>query len=378
MEYVILTRKEKLMDGKVAMVCNTPYQILTAINMLVNKVEDISHVDLFVIDCFSNSKNTIANLIKSKLFDNIIVCKPKTVKANKFRTFFDLCNTSKLLNRYEFSDTNFLKYKYKTLFVGDGNELGICIHKINRCEIIAFDDGAISYVGNCFQDNIGILYRVVGRLLKIGVFSYKINKIYVNCKEACNSKIETIEQLPLINNENCLIKYANEIFGFGIDSKLKNYRYILLDQVLSEKKGFNGKELNILYDENLVLREKGIVRKHPRKENINIDSNKIACDTVKNMWELETMRNISPNNVLIGAGSTAQITPKMISNKEPYIIFTYLLFFEKNEEFFQIAKMITNMYEDKTKIFIPKNLEEFNNIINLLEQINCNCSEPMS
>lgn len=357
------------MEIKDAIVCNTPYQILNALNMVINKVENIRNVDLFIIDCFSNSKSIITNLKNSGLFDNVIICTPKKVQGNKIKTFLELCNVRKLIKRYEFSDTSFLNEKYKTLFVGDGNELGVCIYNLNKCQVIAYDDGAISYMGNCFYDTIGRLYSVIGRLSRVGVFSYDINKIYVNCKESCNSTIGIIEQLPLINKDNVMIKYANKIFNFNTNSGISNYKYILLDQVLSEKRGFNGKEINILYDNNKTLCEKGIVRKHPRKGNLIIDSSKIASDNINNMWELESMNNMNSNNVLIGAGSTAQITPKMICKKEPYIIFTYLLFFDSNIEFQKIAEMTIDIYKDKTKIFIPKTLEEFNNIINSLEQI---------
>lgn len=355
------------MNNKTAIVCNTPYQIFNAINIVVNNIEGVTDADIFVIDCFSRSDVIVNKLIDVGIFNKVIVCKPKKIISNKFRTCIELCLAKKLFDRYMFSDLSFLENKYDDLFIGDSNELGIALYNMNKCKTIAFDDGVMSYSGNCFLDTPSWWYKKMGRLLHIGTYSYKIDSIYVNCKECCKSTVGPIKQLPILNEKNQAVKYVFDVFGYDKESKIDKYKYILLDQVLTERPGFNGKELDVLFEGNDILCEKGIIRKHPRKSNIEFD--KISCDLINNMWELECFNKINEDSILIGAASTAQINPKIIAGKEPFIIFTYLLFFEANREFENAVEMTIKMYKDKDKIFVPKNLEEFKKIIDEFEGI---------
>ena len=49
-------------------------------------------------------------------------------------------------------------------------------------------------------------------------------------------------------------------------------------------------------------------------------------DTVNNMWELECINTITDKHILVSFFSTVQFSPKMIANKQPYVIFLYKLF----------------------------------------------------
>ena len=65
------------------------------------------------------------------------------------------------------------------------------------------------------------------------------------------------------------------------------------------------------------------------------------------------------------------LTPKLIAGKEPYLIFLYKILLEKkcilytdNEK---MINKVRELYIDKTKIFVPENMKELQNIIKLLK-----------
>ena len=72
--------------------------------------------------------------------------------------------------------------------------------------------------------------------------------------------------------------------------------------------------------------------------------------------------------MLIGNSSTAQITPKLVFDLEPMIIFTFKLYHNMYSKkvtlrLIDLLNNITNCYSDKTKVIIVDSLEELENII---------------
>ena len=95
-----------------------------------------------------------------------------------------------------------------------------------------------------------------------------------------------------------------------------------------------------------------IVRNHPR------ETRELKCDN-----------DINDDKVLIAFCSTAQITPKMLYDKEPYLVFLYRLFdCDWIEDYDRLVEQVRNSYRNKKKVFLPSTLDELvNTLNNLLE-----------
>lgn len=80
-------------------------------------------------------------------------------------------------------------------------------------------------------------------------------------------------------------------------------------------------------------------------------------------WELN-IKIIKNSNILISVFSTASVTPKILSDKEPTIIFLFRILypyeFFKAEEFFERVK---NSYRNKNKVLAPKSIDELSKIL---------------
>ena len=87
-------------------------------------------------------------------------------------------------------------------------------------------------------------------------------------------------------------------------------------------------------------------------------------DDGKNMWEMECLNSIRDDHILISCCSTAQLTPKIVGGKEPYIFFLHRFLLDDESAIKKgLENMIENLtalYSDKSKILIPNSVEEFN------------------
>ncbi len=73
------------------------------------------------------------------------------------------------------------------------------------------------------------------------------------------------------------------------------------------------------------LADNVVVRMHPRQKD-GFKNFKYELDATNNMWELMCSQEITDDNVLIGECSTAQFTPFIIANKQPWLIFLFKIY----------------------------------------------------
>lgn len=348
-----------------AIVCNTPFQLLNAINIVANNVESGKY-DLYLYGEFRNSESILSNVLKSNLFNKVFfIKKNNNVKNSKLRTFVKLVRPSYILKDFIYEDDSFknLKSYYSRVFVGDGNLIGVYLLKKNpTAELIMFDDGIATNVGNALFDTIGPFYKKIGRLFRLGVYYFNVSKLYVTNKDFCKSTItDNILQLPFLTPANFATKIAKDVFSYNSNTQLNLYKNVYLGQPLEEKQGFNGNKPLFFKNQIPQFNENLLVRLHPR-QNSN-EFNNECVDNVNNMWELECMNSISDDHVLIGFCSTAHLMPKLLCDKEPYIIFLYELFLnDKNTKEYEndcsVVETVKELYRRKEKVLVPKTVQE--------------------
>ena len=128
--------------------------------------------------------------------------------------------------------------------------------------------------------------------------------------------------------------------------------------------GLNPEELLI----SSGLQDASLIRVHPRS---TAEYSMINIDYGDNIWELECIFTIKDNHVLISDFSMAQINPKIIADKEPFIIFAYKLFYKnltesENNIYKHQIEIAKRAYHNNNKIYTPDDVNEFKCIINKL------------
>ena len=352
---------------KIAIICATPYQTFNALNLIINEFSDSNNeIDLYYRNFNKVSESILANIKKENLVGHIyeydIVEKGFNFKY-LYNVLVQVISTKKYLELL-LKTKKTLNNKYDLITITSGTEFEIAFTKFYyKASTIAYDDGLGSYVGDIIHhQNLNFFWKIVRNTKHIHPIC-----LYINNKEFCSSTISNIyiqfPQYPFKDKKKN--KIINNIFNYSNELKPNN-RIIYLTQPLTEiRKNY---DKNNQIEKIIFKNSKNItIRAHPRDKIKRINQNINISKT--NLWELVCANEVNKNHILISYCSTAQIIPKIMFNKEPYLIFLYKLIYEElsNElkiKFNSIVNKVINAYSEKNKIIIPENQQELIKIIN--------------
>ena len=358
----------------IAIVCFSKYQLMNIINY-VNKYDiENNKIDLFIYHKVLTD-NELYKLKELHLFTNIILYKDSDncfiLKKILFR-IKGIINPLFLIKQLLFNkaDIDIISERYDECIFSFQFMLSIAIcFMTNKNNIYMIEDGAVSYFSYNIEDRFltNLFYSVLGhKLTKI-----KPTKLYVNNRSLVIDEVSTcfdeVLELDLIGEK--LFNTFCYLFNCDKDSldDYKDYKIIYFNQ----PNDFKIKNYAIIEDSICSILKKyksSLYRLHPRTKRIisNIDS--VDIDKSISMWDLSS-KSISNDIILISSFSTALFTPKLLFNKEPYLIFIFCLY----DNFFKNKNIINNLYKfidrfknsycDKNKLCIIHDINELNSII---------------
>lgn len=236
-----------------------------------------------------------------------------------------------------------------------------------NCRIILYEDGIGSYLPNgydVFSERIK-LYKVLGKKFP----EFRPSLLYLNNPECSLSEYRNV--IAKIDPSKTNKTNLQDMFQYKQDETYKLNNIIYLSQPPTKK--FSAAD-NIRV-ENVLKRYNDAIlcRLHPNEK----DNSKgfEHLDTTMNMWELVCEYEISNNHVLIGIESTAQLTPKLLFDKEPWLVFTYKLYSNSQvadqfDSLNSVMKILQEKYRNKDKILIPETIDELDKVISNLVRSN--------
>ena len=357
---------------KIAWICETPYQLLNFLNYAWCRVNSEDEIDVYIANQFKDSIE-IQNRIKEEhLCKNIYSYLPP-VNRNFFSRLYHLIvapevQMKKMLTNLE--DISQLSYdvlfiSYNTLFAR------LFYLTVSSKHVYYFDDGSGSYHGDISKFSWRVL--IPSLFLGRNLYKMKAEALFVNNPPFCkNEHIKDIRAFPPLKDENDeKWESIQRIFNYTGENRYREKALILLTQPSNERdirKDFTDWEI---INRLRVYNEQLIVRPHPRQTELEIDKYRgsFLIDNEQDMWELICADQITDEHILIGTFSTAQLNPKILFNKEPYILFLYELYPDsitkrKKREVQELIKRIAEAYSDPLKIRIAKSYDEIPEFIN--------------
>lgn len=354
----------------IAIVADTPYQVMNAINLKTcNRLFLNESVDLFLGHQFKSSKK-ISNLIREKnIFTNVydfyppLSSKKRNILYRILEVLYPEYGLNKLLKS---SKSNDFRNKYNIILFSILTEMSKLLLLSNyNADVYMFDDGIGSYSRNLNPNSVIPPKRLfLYRLLGLNIANPNIIKglFLNNPKLYCGNEFNNIFCIRDNGNDNT--KILNDIFN-GSDSK----KY-LANNIIYFTAPDNDVDFNICnyITENI---DKVLIRFHPRQNTESYQMYNGDKDYGDGLWELICSSYITDDYILIGLYSTAQLTPFMLFEKQPYLIFTYKLFEdgitnELKEAIEKMIDIIRKKYSDKDKICIVNTKKE---IIDLIKSI---------
>lgn len=358
----------------IAICAATPFQSLNAINLAMHSLDSNARKILFYRNYSSTTEKILHGILQYSIFDEVYEY-DLVKKSNKplylLNDLIQAINPCLFLRWITKEHIDITKNRIDLITVTSGTEFEVALARIfPNAEIIAFDDGLGSYVGDIVHDHkLKWIWRALGRRTDW----IKPSSLYVNNIDFCESTLaEHKVNLASLSSMNEMDKQLlNNIFGMSNSDLYLRRHLIYLSQPINEI-GNDLEKIEAKVENCLSKFENEcIYRKHPR--DMHKTEFEFAEDQTNTLWELVCSEKINDNNILLSLCSSAQIMPKMLYNKEPWLIFVYKLYGLENSyiyihRFKPIIEMIKSKYKDGSKIIEPVSFVELENIIrNILE-----------
>lgn len=346
--------------------CATPFHIFSAINISSTYLTK-EKIIVVILNYFSGSNELYNRLKESGLFYK--VCFINVTKMNYMRycnnklyRLFYMINSSWIVREIDEDlaqvDEVIFPYLDPVLLI-----LGKEIQKKNiKCKYSYFEDGTASYIGDfesLLPARLELFFRVPLRI-------YVPNYIY-SYSPAIYSNRSDFKVYPLFIES---MEKINQIFDY-VHKEMK-YKILFLDTGI----GWNDEAdicinlLNCVFDKE--MKEKILVKKHPNRTDEKYENAGygIYCSQKGTPFEICILNDEQiADSILISDFSTACFSPKLIAEKEPVLIFLYKIiengvFSDRQKlQFDLLVEQFTKLYQDKTKIIVPRNIDEFRKVI---------------
>ena len=348
------------MDRRICIICETPFQIYNAVN-LRNTAYKTRPMDIFIGKVFINADELIHRVIAADVFDCVFSYSNKTTDVIwKCKELFSPLKYVDFL----LDEKSAVNINYDEILISSTTHFSMALIAGNRrAKVVYYDDGIGSYTDNIGKQNIAVKRQICYMLgnRHVDRFSFRQGFLYrpdllINPQGKNFEKITLSEQH--LGNEH--------IFNYQHDSDYeKKIVYFAMPSQTFKGKIQESDFLEVLKQ----YKEYCLIRLHPR-ENHPEQFLFASLDNGRNHWEMIAMNQINDQHILIGVFSTAQTVPKMIFDKEPYIIFTYKMYsnlFDETQRVNQdefVCKLKT-IYRNPSKIKIVQNIIEFNEAVKL-------------
>lgn len=361
--------------------CDSPFQIFTCIHFeLIEKNES----DIYISDNFDGCRELCERLKTTKLFNSVVMIHTKQNKLKNPKIKRLVYRVGILLSYLT------LNQRVKSYLI-KGREYGemyFSCHSLHmrlarlyymknysNMKYVMYDEGIGSYVGqferksiiNCFLERV--ITRGASDKFKAKRLLYKPELYYkYNAEKESIGKIAPIGQVDTINKN--IYEY---VFDYKIP-KLENIKCIFFDGI-REDYFYTEKELGDMQHwyqtiEDIIGANYMLVKTHPRAT----ESYPHKCEvfpTSSCPFEINLLGLNIDNMLLVSLSSSSVVTPKLLFDKEPYVIILAEMYQEHymipskkmNLDFF---REIRELYKNKNNFCIPHSLEELKKYLTTL------------
>lgn len=367
-----------------ALYCNTQYQVFAAECFLLNHCDrDADTCDIYIdIDNAEGMEACAQKLEKQHLFSRVYKVrrimnaeKGCRLYAHKVQSYL---NPRKIFEKSVVQSGLKGTDAYDYVMISHLGPLARWfVFSFPEAQVCFFEDGLGSYLNDTQEMFVTRKDRFFEKLTKRGPGTIRPVCFYLFCPEFYNGRYDALKRKITVVDETQKenAEKLEEIFPRTGSTVYGDYKYIYLDQpVATLNKALTGCQEQISQEMDSLLNrklgEKVLVRPHPRQK--KKDYQRMRADRAGESWEISCTPGLRDDCVLIGRYSTAQFTPKLLYNKEPYLIFTHRLFPEDGKgvsyaDAGETIERLKKLYVSENRIFCPENFQELEELLDSME-----------
>lgn len=347
------------------------YTLINAVNLeasLTNKNSSKAYLVFF--GTLSGFHKSLYDNVKNSLFHGVYL-ENHPNKSNKlvnlFKLIFKKYKTNKIHIREKDSTEIFSQNLIFTL-LGPFNPT-------KSCQYHYLEEGLSTYTDfNHRFENRNFWIKMINKFIYGGQLIPKFKFVYIYNQSLYNGIMET-KTLPKFDvslfktSENEEIQKENFPKRMFLGSPIESIDSLLAKNLRGNEKNifqlYVSEKLGSVYS--ILNGENFLYKTHPN-EVLNGIHNRFEIYHTNLPWELN-INLCEDSNILISVFSTAAITPKILYNKEPRVIFLFRLLqpylFFQAEEF--LAR-VRNSYQNKDRVVAPRTIKELSEILSKFSQ----------
>lgn len=366
-------------------VVSTPFQLYYAASIIFEHLDRSDNAEVLLTPQFPNALMLTKRFQTKGIFKKIHICpcgfnRTSFVKIQLLAYFgkYSFCPKS-LLNEY-------FDYYALSMPACPNSSVYFALRKTNRkLKVVFFEDGTGTYTGEIFRNATYLgpipsgvqkpskrarIYRAIFGLLPKKLNSYEPTKLIVRQPAAISYSASIPIVQVQINNKHLGAMYS----CFGEPTCLPaTTKAIILDPPRTSNEAIQELDFLDLIIKKATNKSRIALKEHPRTTcpSIYRDECFIISD---NQWELFCKANTMNEKILIGVGSSAQLTPILENGEKPILIFLYKLFIKTDSQLYRsytkIVQIAKCLYKNNAEnlIFTPSNESEaLDCIFSLLE-----------
>ncbi|MGI6153518.1 MAG: hypothetical protein ACOYJB_06790 [Christensenellaceae bacterium] len=351
----------------IALVCDTPYQVLSAL-FLAKHIAPEEPLVFFLNQYWDGTKHKFEIENTPGMFENVIYYGREHMGAALL--FTSLCKPERMLRRlsgfsfdYDFSCIIASRTAWMATYLYNWN-----IQKNPALQFFCIEEGIGEYIAPLPETRFTKACRMLKKTCQTDV----IAKAYFSAPELYPYKTYfPVEKLPVPKDLSAMQPFVKALFDGKEDlAGLENYPVVFLNEAPSA--GEDGREYIRREKELLDTaarkcgNENMIVKLHPRTDSYNADG--IKAVYTKSPLELLPFYTDMNEKTLMGAASTGLFTSKLLYGKEPRLVVLYKLFadvYEKaipdaqvRQNYLRFMEGVRDMYSDKNRVSFPQTEKE--------------------
>ena len=350
--------------------CNTPYQVIVATQIVTSKYENDVN-DIIVTDRIADYESLYKNIKKSGVFNKVTIWKIKNKYARKSGVFFVV---SLLLSKLGINIHSVNFGEYDNLFCGNIAKVATILYRIvkqkKEVNTYLFEDGFSTYSKECgdFFLKINRTKTIKQKLLRIyrkasfeffldlkGIFIFSPNIL------DWEPSFPIIEIDKIDSKNNNLVAIYNSIFGISTIVDSYSEGVIFFEESYFADSIDVGDEIIIKQLANKVGLDSFLLKIHPRNPVNRFNSVGIHVNKDTSIpWEIIALNKDLSDKILITIASGSALTSLVNTNIRPKKIIMLMNCEEIDDGLLtpslDILRRIAKSFNDV--VWLPKRVEE--------------------
>ena len=360
------------MNTKCLFVCNTPFQIMTAVSFKLTLLKD-DEVDIIVSNIIHDAKILTQNIMKTNVFNNVYYFEDYSLNFKHKKQGWFNKGLELLTRRSCIRKALSIEKSYDKLFTSDTLKtidwIYDLLYSMNReLKVFYFEESPIAVMcdqGNHFKEpsyySSGVK-RFIQQLLGVRHINGNWNGAYSTVsKEMSKLYFDWYEMpRPDVREMSTYVAILNQFWKYK-KNNIDKARIVFIEESFFID-GYENCDEEIINDLRLHFDEgKILIKLHPRTRVNRFDNKMIGIYKNTSVpWELIALNGDLDNLIVICMASSAAIFPKLFwgINQSSFVLVDCkdYHFNRLNDEYYQTFSKICH---EKKLAYMPKNKEEF-------------------